>query len=509
MRGPGMSRYRARPTAAVHICACFLAKEQCYIDVTIPESVAPAAVRCPTGSALTAMATATQALPNSSTVRKAGFALALVYLFITYSRVIEVLIPSLRITALVFAAVLGLAVVSGGFTQALSHRIGRFLTAYVFWLVLATPFSMWRGGSVEALMEVARNVPVFFFIGGMAADFEDSRKAIHTLGYGILTLSILTFFFGDLMDGRLMLSSGKFANPNDLAQALLLALPFWWLMATKSGMSPVRRLAAFPAFAVIVFVISRTGSRSALISAGAAGLVFMLRVSFANKMKLAALAAAGACLAMVAVPSDMRSRFLTLFEADQPGETAREEGGPSLEKALGSTEGRLGLLRASIQVTLHHPLLGAGPATFQIAEKDLAEEQGRRGNWHETHNAYTQVSSEAGIPALIFFVGVLVLSIRTSHRIHKQCGSDARLLPLAHTALALEVALAAYGVSSLFSSVAYGNLLPTLAGLAVALERSAAVAAGRLQQAPASAAGVPGPYTRRFRRPSLRVQARQ
>jgi O-antigen ligase len=368
---------------------------------------------------------------------------------------------------------------------------------------------MWRGGSVTALIEISKNIPVYFLIAGMAATFDDARKTIHTLAYGTLTLSVLAFFAGDQMDGRLMISSGKFANPNDLAQTLLLALPFWWLMGAKAGGNAVRRMAAFPAFVVILFVISRTGSRSALIAAAAAGLVFMLHVSFANKMKL--LAVGGVAIALAAVMAgSLRSRYTMLFEGEQPTETemdAPEEGGPSVDKAVGSTESRLGLLRSSVLITLQHPLLGVGPAMFQLAEKDLAEAAGRRANWHDTHNAYTQVSSEAGVPALIFFVGILVLSIRTTHRIHKQCGNNERLQSLAHTALAVEVALAAYSVSSLFSTAAYGNLLPTMAGLAVALERSAAIAL-RSAQAPAAATAAP-PVERRFRRPSLRVQARQ
>jgi O-antigen ligase len=141
---------------------------------------------------------------------------------------------------------------------------------------------------------------------------------------------------------------------------------------------------------------------------------------------------------------------------------------------------------------------------------ELAEGEGGRGNWHETHNAYTQVSSEAGVPALIFFLGILVLSIRSCHRIHKTCGGDPRLLPLAHTALALELALAAYGISSLFSSVAYSNLLPTLAGLAVALERSASAVfrAGAAPEPALAAVAAAAAHVQRRRRPSMRVQAR-
>jgi O-antigen ligase len=456
------------------------------------------------------MATATQALPTPSAAQKAGYLFLLLYLFIVYSRVIEVALPSLRATALIYAATLALAVLSGGFMRALSHPIGRYLAAFAIWLALATPFSIWRGGSVDALIEVSKNLPVFFLVGGLTQDFGETRKAIHTLAYAVLTLAFLTFFFGGLMDGRLMLSTGKFANPNDLAQALVLALPFWWLMGTKSGGGLLHRLAAFPAFAAIIFVTSRTGSRAALIAAVGAGIVFFLHVSLSSKLKLMTVTAGAVMLAAVIVPDGLRSRYLTLFEPDEiiaPVEEvgpSQNEGGPSYEKAVGSSESRLGLLIASLKITLEHPLFGVGPAMFQVAESNLAQEQGQKGNWHETHNAFTQVSSEAGVPALLFFIAVLALSIRSAHRIHKQCGRDPKLMPLAHTALALEVSLAAYAFSSCFASVAYGNMLPTLAGLAVALERSAAAALAALEdKAPAVAAPVPP----RRRRPSLRAQA--
>jgi hypothetical protein len=107
------------------------------------------------------------------------------------------------------------------------------------------------------------------------------------------------------------------------------------------------------------------------------------------------------------------------------------------------------------------------------------------------------------VPALIFFVGVLVLSIRTSHSIHKNCGSGGESSPLAHTAVPLELALVAYGVSSFFASVAYSNLLPSLAGIAVALERSAALAAAGV---PAQVQAPMIPFQQRHRGPCLRVQ---
>ncbi len=456
------------------------------------------------------MATATAALSKPSPVLKTGCAITLIYLYITYSRCIEVVVPALRITVLVYAAALGLAVISGGLRRALSHRIGRFITGYVIWLVLATPFSMWKGGSVSALIEVSRNIPVYFLIAGMVIEFGDVKKAIHTLGYAVLTLAILTFLHGDLLDGRLRLSSGKFANPNDLAQVLLLSLPFWWLMATKSDANPLRRLAAFPALGVIAFVMGKTGSRGALIAAAATALIFFLHVSFVNKLKLLAAGLVTVALGAALLPADLRARYVTLFEAEptkaagKPG--AREEAGPSMENALGSTEGRLGLLISSLRLTAAHPLFGVGPAMFQVAERDLAEEEGRRGNWRETHNAYTQVSSEAGIPALIFFVGALALSLKSSNGIYRKYRRDPQTQPLAHAGLALEISLAAYAVSALFSSVAYGNLMPTLAGMAVALESAAQAADAGARTAEEEAK--PAKAVPRRPRPGLGLRAR-
>jgi O-antigen ligase len=118
-----------------------------------------------------------------------------------------------------------------------------------------------------------------------------------------------------------------------------------------------------------------------------------------------------------------------------------------------------------------------------------------------THNTYTQVSSECGIPALIIFVAILVSIFRTAKRIHRlsrkrpepsidnqrKAGGDAqdRLQgeAVAETALALRYSVLAYATTSFFLSVAYQALLPTLAGMVAALEYSVA---RQLAVAPAS-----------------------
>ncbi len=54
-----------------------------------------------------------------------------------------------------------------------------------------------------------------------------------------------------------------------------------------------------------------------------------------------------------------------------------------------------------------HPLFGVGPDQFAAAVSQEAAGDGQQVPWLGTHNTYTQVSSECGIPALIFYVAVI------------------------------------------------------------------------------------------------------
>ena len=50
-------------------------------------------------------------------------------------------------------------------------------------------------------------------------------KLFKTLTYALLVFTIIANVFGVSDNGRLFLEQGKFGNPNEMAQALLLGLP--------------------------------------------------------------------------------------------------------------------------------------------------------------------------------------------------------------------------------------------------------------------------------------------
>jgi O-antigen ligase len=77
--------------------------------------------------------------------------------------------------------------------------------------------------------------------------------------------------------------------------------------------------------------------------------------------------------------------------------------------AIGSQVQRQELFKKSLYITITHPLLVVGPDQFAVAVAGDSAKQGVHSPSLGTHNSYTQVSSECGIPAFICWCAVLVL----------------------------------------------------------------------------------------------------
>ena len=106
-----------------------------------------------------------------------------------------------------------------------------------------------------------------------------------------------------------------------------------------------------------------------------------------------------------------------------------------------------------------------------MEEVQHAKELGIRAAWLQTHNAYTQASSEGGIPAFLFFTGALVACFRTNLRIQKRAADIPELKPAANMAFGLFVLCAGFAVNIFFSPIAYRYYLPTLAGITIVLSQ--------------------------------------
>jgi O-antigen ligase len=126
----------------------------------------------------------------------------------------------------------------------------------------------------------------------------------------------------------------------------------------------------------------------------------------------------------------------------------------------------------SVRVTIDHPLLGVGPGMFGDATASDQTAREAKLAWRQTHNTYTQISSECGIPALLFYLFALVYAMRFSLRAGRRLRSFPGLKRLADTADALFLALLLFAVGACFGSFAYSFYFPVLAGVAGAFERA-------------------------------------
>ena len=202
---------------------------------------------------------------------------------------------------------------------------------------------------------------------------------------------------------------------------------------------------------------------------------------------MAVVAAILACAAIVVIPQQVLSRFATIFSSDN-----KLENDGALSAATESAEVRNYLLRQSVLVTLSHPFFGVGMGQFQNYEGEMSRKAiGGPGYWNETHNSFTQASSEMGIPALLFYLAAIIATYRMLNRVYRlaqQQSSTPGVQRIKVTAFYLLLSLVGFCAASFFLSLAYRFYLPAFAGLAIALTRAV-----RQSAAPAPPAPTPSP----------------
>src|ERR1700730_9438518 len=356
---------------------------------------------------------------------------------------------------------------SGNAARGLRHGIGWWWVAFLLWLLLATPFSVWKGGSARMLLNyVPKSYLCFFYTCSFVTSLRRCRclMYVNALGAGLLLLTCLSFgdAGADLAGERLRISGSLFyANAHDLALTLLSGMTAFLFLLFSRGV-PAKIMASM-GIMLSTFYALKTGSRGCLIAGIALlGMIFLLSGS---KFKVAFFALPILGFAIFSLPPSTVHRLSLLLAT--PG-TAMNESAPD-QASVASEFQRQGLLNKSLDYTLAHPLLGVGPDQFAAAVFGEASQGGENVPWLGTHNTYTQVSSECGIPALIFYCVPILLCFRLNYRLYRRTRDHAVYREIAGLSLCLLAAALVYGLSTLFFHVAYTAILPELAGFSVAL----------------------------------------
>jgi O-antigen ligase len=112
-------------------------------------------------------------------------------------------------------------------------------------------------------------------------------------------------------------------------------------------------------------------------------------------------------------------------------------------------------------VALRYPLFGVGLGNFHHkSEQELG-----------THNAYTQVASEVGIPAMICYIIFLVHPLRKLRMIERELFERNETSRFYYLSIGLQASFVSYMVASFFAAVAYQWYIYYLVAYAIAVRR--------------------------------------
>jgi O-antigen ligase len=238
---------------------------------------------------------------------------------------------------------------------------------------------------------------------------------------------------------------GMFGNPNDMAIHLVIFTPVAFVLgiATKNKIS---KLIYFAAAAFMVAGNMVTLSRGGFLGLIAVAGVLAWKLGKKQRFKVVLVSSVIGLLVIALAPGNYGIRILSIFI-------------PALDP-VGSSDQRSELLKQSILVTLRNPM-GIGIGNFPVV--------GLRNL--QTHNAFTQVSSELGWLAFAAYLILLISPIKKLNAIERRMFAAEDFSWIYYLSIGVQASIIGYMVSSFFGPIAYNWFVYYPIAYAVCLRR--------------------------------------
>ena len=315
----------------------------------------------------------------------------------------------------------------------------RFPTEVVFLLLLTlqlfitAPLSpVWKGGAFSTTLDFAKVVLIVLVTVMAVNTAKRLRRLLLIQAASVAAISAVAVWKGRMVGSRLGgVLSGNYSNPNDLALAIVISLPLCLALLYLSK-NIIWKTAWALAMVIMSYAVVLTGSRGGFLSLAVATGVCLWEFAIRGRRPyLLVLTAVAVVILWFASSATLSERLMGTFNSTD-----------DVESAYGSAQARTELLWRSVEVTFTHPLFGVGPGNFPVMS----------GSWHVTHNSYTQMSAEGGLPALILYVMILWRGFKNVRATKRLARSKEEFALIAG---ALHASLAGFAVGSFFSSYAY------------------------------------------------------
>ncbi len=238
---------------------------------------------------------------------------------------------------------------------------------------------------------------------------------------------------------------GMFGNPNEMAMHFVMMTPLVVALGIAAE-SKFKRLMYFGMSVLFVAANMVTYSRGGFLGLMACLLVLAWKLGRKYRLKVSIFSLLIGGIAMIAAPGNYGLRMLSIFI-------------PGLD-AVGSSDQRKELLTRSLWVTARNPW-GIGIGNFPIVGVHNLQ----------THNAFTQVSSEIGVLGLIAYLVFMVSPFRKLSAIERTLFDADHLNWFYYLSIGMQASIIGYMVSSFFASVAYNWFIYYLIAYAVAFRR--------------------------------------
>lgn len=402
---------------------------------------------------------------SEGAVQRLGFVVLAVYILSGYANDFSIRLFHTKaylstITVVLLPLIL---LMSGAALRGLRVREGKLWLFFFLWMVIDLPFSAWRSGTASLLINYGpRSWILLYYIVSFVVTITMLRRMIYVQVFGAVLLLLSCIAFGSAGPQRFDVQGSLFfSNANELAMSILFGMAV--LMFPIMRGSALWKIAAVLCLGVSTVYLLKTGSRGGLL--GFIAMFLALMILSRRRLLVLLFMALGAILAVLFVSHESLHRLSLAF------------GGPSIYEASGddfsaiaSRMQRTELLRRSIILAIENPLFGVGPGQFAVAVDQQAKQEGKRSPWLGTHNSYTEVASECGIPALICYCALLWFCIRTNYRLFRTTQDRPGAEDVHAITFCLLLSSVVYAVCTFFDHVAYTGILPTIGGLSIALK---------------------------------------
>lgn len=238
---------------------------------------------------------------------------------------------------------------------------------------------------------------------------------------------------------------GLFGNPNDMALHFVMMTPLVVCLGVAAK-SKLWRIIYFSAALLFILGNMVTFSRGGFIGLIAVAAVLAFKLGRKYRLNVTIGTIVVTAIGMIAAPGNYGLRMLSIFIP-----TGMDNG---------SGDQRRELLERSLLVTARNPW-GIGIGNFPIVGI----------HDHQTHNAFTQVSSEIGILGLVAYMIFIISPYRKLSAIERTLFRSEEHSWFYYLAIGLQVSIVGYLVTSFFASVAYNWFIYYLIAYAVAFRR--------------------------------------